>query len=107
MANDEWFPQPYSEQELLSFERLKRAVMSRVLDRAEVLLVDEFPLSPDRTTELTQEEWNRAKEAVRASPAARAAYREHLERMVSDQIDGMIKSDKQELGSLGVAEKSL
>ena len=107
MANDQWSPQPYSEQELLSFERLKRAVMSRVLDRAEILLEDEFPLSPDRTTELTREEWNRAKEAVRSSPAARKAYREHLEAMVSDEIDGMIKTDKAELGSLGVAEKSL
>ena len=65
MANDQWLPQPYSEQELLSFERLKRAVMSRVLDRAEILLEDEFPLSPDRTTELTREEWERAKDAVR------------------------------------------
>ncbi|MEJ2740835.1 MAG: hypothetical protein P8105_13600 [Dehalococcoidia bacterium] len=107
MANDQWLPQPYSEQELLSFERLKRAVMSRVLDRAEILLEDEFPLSPDRTTELTREEWERAKDAVRASPAARKAYREHLEAMVSDQIDGMIKTDRAELGSLGVAEKSL
>jgi hypothetical protein len=107
MANDEWLPQPYSEQELLSFERLKRAVMGRVLDRAEILLVDEFPLSPDRTAQLTKEEWNRAKEAVRASPAARKAYREHLEAMVSNEIDGMIKTDKAELHSLGVAEKSL
>jgi hypothetical protein len=107
MTNDNWSPQPYSEQELLSFERLKRAVMGRVLDRAEVLLATEFPLGPDRTQELTREEWERAKESVRNSPAARAAYREHLERMVSDQIDGMIRTDKAELGSLGVAEKSL
>jgi hypothetical protein len=107
MTNDNWLPQPYSEQELLSFERLKRAVMSRVLDRAEFLLLTEFPLSPERTDELTREEWERAKEAVRDSPAARAAYREHLEKMISDKIDGMIRTDKQELGSLGVAEKSL
>ena len=107
MTNENWLPQPYSEQELLSFERLKRAVMNRVLDRAEILLVTEFPLSPDRTQDLTQEEWDRAKEAVRNSPAAREAYREHLERMISDHIDGMIKTDKAELGSLGVAEKSL
>lgn len=107
MTNDKWLPQPYSEQELLSFERLKRAVMGRVLDRAEFLLVSEFPLSPERTDELTKEEWDRAKEAVRNSPAARAAYREHLERMVSEKIDGMIRADKAELGSLGVAEKSL
>lgn len=107
MENDIWSPQPYSEQELLSFERLKRAVMGRVLDRAEVLLATEFPLSQDRTNELTKEEWDRAKEAVRNSPAARAAYREHLERMVSEKIDGLIRTDKAELGSLGVAEKSL
>ena len=68
---------------------------------------EEFPISAERTAELIQEEWQRAKEAVRSSPAAREAFRKHLEGMVSEQIDGHIKTDKAELGAMGVAEKSL
>jgi hypothetical protein len=33
MINDNWSPRPYTDQELLSFDRLRRAVMGRVLDR--------------------------------------------------------------------------
>jgi hypothetical protein len=107
MATDKWSPQPYAEQELLSFDRLKRAVMNRVLDRTETLLGEEFPINPDRTAVLIKEEWQRAKEAVRSSPAARQAFRKHLESVISEQIDTMIKTDKNELGSLGVVEKSI
>lgn len=107
MASDKWSPQPYEEQELLSFDRLKRAVMNRVLDRSEALMVDEFPISADRTAELIKEEWQRAKEAVRSSPAARQAFRKHLEGVISEQVDTMITTDKNELGSLGVVEKSI
>jgi hypothetical protein len=107
MTDEKWSPQPYSEQEFLSFDRLKRAVMNRVLDRSEALMVDEFPITPDRTAELIKEEWQRAKEAIRCSPAARQAFRKHLESVVSEQVDGMIKTDKNELGSMGVVEKSI
>ena len=107
MSDEKWSPQPYTEQELLSFERLKRAVMSRTLDRAELLMGEEFPLSAERTAELIKDEWQRAKEAVRSSPAAREAFRKHLEGIVSDQLDNHIKADKPELGAMGVAEKSL
>jgi hypothetical protein len=107
MASEKWSPQPYTEQEFLSFDRLKRAVMNRVLDRSEALMVDEFPISPERTAELIKDEWHRAKEAIRSSPAARQAFRKHLEGVISEQIDGMIKTDKTELGSLGVVEKSI
>lgn len=105
--DDRWSPQPYSEQELLSFDRLKRAVMNRVLDRAEDFLEEEFPLGNDRTNELVKDEWKRAKEAVRSSPAAREAYRKYLETIVNEQVDGFIKSDKEELGAMGVEEKSI
>ena len=107
MAIDKWSPQSYSEQELLSFDRLKRAVMNRVLDRAESLMGEEFPLSSERVAGLIKEEWMRAKEAVRNSPAAREAFRRHLEGIVSEHLDGFIRTDKNELGSMGVAEKSL
>ena len=107
MVSTNWSPKPYTDQELLSFDRLKRAVMSRVLDRAESLMDEEFPLGPEKTSEITKDEWKRAKEAVRNSPNAREAYRRYLEGSVSDQLDGLIKSDKSELGSMGVAEKSI
>ena len=71
MADENWTPKPYSYEEFLSFDRLKRAVMSRVLDRAEAMMGDEFPLSPDRVNALIREEWQQAKLAVRSSPAAR------------------------------------
>lgn len=107
MTQDSWTPKPYQDQELLSFDRLKRAVMNRVLDRAEGLLEVEFPLSPEKTSDIVKEEWLRAKEAVKSSPAAREAYRKYLEGMIDGEIDGLIKSDKQELSSLGVKEKSI
>jgi len=107
MADDKWSPQPYSHEELLSFDRLKRAVMNRVLDKAESTMGEEFPLSPERVAGLIKEEWQRAKEAVRSSPAAREAFRKYLEGTISSQIEGLIKADKEELGAMGVAEKSL
>ncbi len=107
MADDKWAPQPYSQEEFLSFDRLKRAVMSRALDRAESMMGEEFPLSPERVSGLINDEWQRAKEAVRSSPAAREAFRKYLEGTVGSHLDGLIKADKDELGAMGVAEKSL
>ena len=98
---------PYSFEELISFDRLKRAVTSRVLDRAEEMMGEEFPLSPEMVNKLISEEWKRAKEAVRSSPAAREAFRKYLEGMVSNNLDSLMRSDKDELGAMGVAEKSL
>ncbi len=65
MKDETWAPRPYANEEFLSFDRLKRAVTSRVLDRAERLMGEEFPLSPERIAELTNEEWQRAKEHSR------------------------------------------
>jgi hypothetical protein len=81
--------------------------MNRVLDRAESLMDEEFPLGNDRAAEVVKDEWKRAKEAVRNSPNAREAYRKYLEGMVGEQVDGLIKTDKGELGAMGVMEKSI
>ena len=105
MTEEKWSPQPYSYEELLSFDRLKRAVTNRVLDRVESMM--EFPLSPERIAMLVGDEWQRAKEAVRSSPAAREAFRKYLESILSGKIDELIRADKDELGAMGVAEKSL
>jgi hypothetical protein len=104
---EEWTPKPYANEEFLSFDRLKRAVTSRVLDRAERVMIKEFPLSPDKVNHMTEEEWQRAKEALRLSPGAREAFRKYLESLVNTKVDALIKTDKAELSSMGVAEKSL
>ncbi len=104
---EEWTPRPYANEEFLSFDRLKRAVSSRVLDRAERQMISEFPLSPEKVNQWTEEEWQRAKEALRLSPGAREAFRKYLEALVNTKVDSLIKQDKAELSSLGVAEKSL
>ncbi|HIE16718.1 MAG TPA: hypothetical protein EYP71_00795 [Dehalococcoidia bacterium] len=107
MADEKWSPRPYCNEEFLSFDRLKRAVTSRVLDWAEHIMGEEFPLTPERINELTDAEWKRAKEALRASPGAREAFRKYLEGTVSAKVDSLIKAEKGELGAMGVAEKSL
>ena len=107
MTTERWSPQPYATEELLSFDRIKRAVIGRVVDRAEGLMEEEFPLSPERTSSLISEEWQRVKEAVRSSPLAREAFRKHLESTITGEIDNLVTSDRDELKSLGVVEKSL
>jgi len=99
--------QPYSAEELLSFDRIKRAMTSRVLDRIEELWQGKQPISVEQMNEVIAGEWQRVKDAVRSSPAAREAFRKYLERTVAEQIDKLMKADKAELESLGVVEKSL
>jgi len=99
--------QPYAAEELLSFDRIKRAMTSRVLDRIEDLWQGKQPISVEHMNEVIADEWLKVKEAVRSSPAAREAFRKYLERTISEQIDKLIKGDKAELESLGVVEKSI
>jgi hypothetical protein len=99
--------QPYSPEEILSFDRIRRAMTSRVLDRIELLWEGKQPISVEQVNEVIASEWQRVKDAVRSSPAAREAFRKYLERTVSEQIEKLMKEDKTELESLGVVEKSL
>ena len=99
--------QPYSAEEILSFDRIKRAMTSRVLDRIEDLWQGKQPIGVDQMNEVIADEWQRIKEAVRSSPVARDAFRKYLERTISEQIDKLMKDDRAELESLGVVEKSL
>lgn len=99
--------QAYSWEEVFTFERLKRNMVTRVLDRLEKLSEGNKPVSPDQVTEIVQEEWDKAKMAVRSSPAAREAFRKYLEKTVSEQIDKLIERDRNELQALGVVEKGL
>jgi hypothetical protein len=99
--------QPYSTEEILSFDRIKRAMTSRVLDRIEELWHGKQPIGVEQMNEVIADEWRRVKDAVRSSPAAREAFRKYLERTISEQIDRLMKEDRTELESLGVVEKSL
>jgi hypothetical protein len=99
--------QPYTPEEILSFERIKRAMTARVLDRIEDLWQEKQPISGDQINEIIADEWQKVKEAVRSSPVAREAFRKYLERTISEQISKLVQEDRAELESLGVVEKSL
>ena len=99
--------QPYTPEEILSFERIKRAMTTRVLDRIEDLWQGKQPISGDQINEVIADEWQRVKEAVRSSPVAREAFRKYLESTIAEQINMLLQDDKVELESLGVVERSL
>ena len=99
--------QPYSWEEVFSFDRLKRTMTARVLDRMESIYEGNKPISPEEISEVINKEWQKVKEAVRSSPAAREAFRKYLERTISEDIDKLIQKDKAELESLGVVERGL
>jgi len=107
MATEKWMPPQYTWEEFLSFDRLKRAVTSRVLDWVEHLMETEFPIEQSRIEELVATEWQRAKDMLRSSPQAREAFRKWLEGYVGEHVDRRIKADKSELEQFGVAEKSI
>ena len=98
---------PYTAEEILSFDRIKRAMTSRVSDRIESFWQSKEPLNAEQINEIINDEWQKVKDAVRSSPAAREAFRKYLERTISEQIDKLIQQDKAELESLGVVDKSL
>ena len=107
MATEQWISRPYEDQELLSFDRLRRAVMNRIIERAEALMDVEFPLGQERQDTLVMEEWDRAKIAVRNSPTAKEAYRKYLEQTMGGKLEEHMKRDRDELSAMGVQEKSL
>jgi hypothetical protein len=105
--SEEEVGRPYRWEEVLSFDRLKRAMTGRVLDKVERLWQGNEPISPEQISEAITDEWQKVKDAVRSSPAARDAFRKFLERTVSEEIDKLIQRDKTELESFGVVERSL
>jgi len=107
MANDQYASRPYEDQELLSIDRLRRAVMNRIIERAEALMDEEFPLQDERLQELFVDEWKRAMIAVRNSPQAKEAYKKWLESKMIGMLDAQIKEDREQLNSMGVQDKSL
>jgi hypothetical protein len=107
MAIEQDVSRPYEDQELLSIDRLKRAVMNRIIDRAEALMDEEFPLKDETLGQLFVDEWKRAMQAVRNSPQAKEAYKKWLESKMVGMLDAQIKEDRDDLNRMGVQEKSM
>ena len=107
MANAGYTSRSYEDQELLSIDRLKRAVMNRIIERAEALMDEEFPLKDERLEQLFIDEWHQAMIAVRNSPQAKEAYKKWLESKMVGMLDSQIKEDREQLNSMGVQDKSL
>lgn len=97
----------YTWEEIFSFDRLKRAMTARALNRIEQMWQGNEPISPEQISEVINDEWQKVKQAVRSSPAAREAFRKYLEHTVAEEVDKLIQKGKAELESLGVIERSL
>jgi len=97
----------YTWEEIFSFDRLKRAMTARALDRIEQMWQGNEAISPEQISEVINDEWQKVKQAVRSSPAAREAFRKYLEHTVSEEVDKLIQKGRAELESLGVVERSL
>lgn len=98
---------PYTWEEVFSFDRLKRTMVSRVLENVEEMCEGSEPITPDQINKVIKDEWDDVKKAVRSSPAARESFRKYLEKTVSEKVDTLIQQDKSELESLGVIERGL
>lgn len=98
---------PYTWEEVFSFDRLKRTMVSRVLENVEAMCEGNEPVTPDEINKVIKDEWEDVKRAVRSSPAARESFRKYLEKTVSEKVDTLIQQDRSELESLGVVERSL
>ncbi len=98
---------PYSWEEVFSFDRLKRTMVSRVLESVETMVEGNEPITPEQISQIINDEWDQVKKAVRSSPAARESFRKYLEKTVAEQVETLIDQDKSELESLGVIERGL
>ena len=96
---------PYEAEEVLSLDRIKRAVASRVTEAAEASLKQGVPFDVGNLAELTENELESIKEAIQSSEAAKEKAREYMQSKVSEIVDGFINKHKAELEALGVPEK--
>jgi predicted GIY-YIG superfamily endonuclease len=106
---NEWQPEEYSNEEILSLDRLKRAVVNRVRKRALAMTEDgeEYTLGQEQTNLIIQEEWTRAKEAVRSSRAAKETMKKDWDAFVDSEVTKLVRAEKDDLSSMGVLEKSI
>ena len=99
--------QSYEPEEVLSYDRMKRAVMKRILNRAAQELEVGFTMDKDRLAEWTADEWAAAKQFVRFSSDSTGHLSEYARQQISKMVQDMIESDKAELESLGVQDTAL
>ena len=85
---------PYAGEELLTFDRIKRAVTKRAVDAAEIMITAGTPLDRQKLAELTASEWKAAKEAVRTSPIAKEAAKERMRNRVHSMLDGVVDAEQ-------------
>lgn len=84
----------YAGEELLTFDRLKRAVTKRVADAAELMVQKGAPLDRQKLAELTTAEWLEAKEALRTSPIAREKAKERMRTLVHSMLDDVVAAEQ-------------
>jgi hypothetical protein len=96
--------QPYAAEEVLTFDRMRRAVTRRVMDAVDRGLKEGALLSRDRLRELTDQEWQRAKQAVWSSYDPSGKRLEYIRTQVSQLLREMMESDRAELTSMGVQD---
>lgn len=84
----------YAVEELLTFERLKRAVTKRAADEAGLMIQKGTPLDRQKLAELTAREWKAAKDAVRASPIAKEKAKERMRTLVHSMLDDVVETEQ-------------
>ncbi|MFC1919580.1 hypothetical protein ACFLWX_02170 [Chloroflexota bacterium] len=98
---------PYATEEVLSFYRMKRAVVRRVVEMAEKELEEGIPLDRDKLEQLTIEEWKAAKDAAWSSFDLSGKRLEYVKHNISQLLRGIIEEDRAELEALGVQDTPL
>ncbi|MEW6034610.1 MAG: hypothetical protein AB1603_07130 [Chloroflexota bacterium] len=86
----------YKLHELLTLGRIRRAVRRRVMAKAESMAMPGVPLDRAKLEELTEQEWQELKAAVKSSPMAKEAAREQIRHTVSSILDDVAKADKEQ-----------
>ncbi len=98
---------PYAGEEVLTFDRIRRAIINRVVESAEQALEQGTPLNRQHLAAAVADEWKAAKDAVRSSPTAKEKARERIRQAISGILDSHVTSDRSELESLGVQDKTV
>ena len=94
----------YAPEEILSFDRMKRAVVSRIVETASRQMEAGVPLDRDKLLEMATDEWKAAKDFVRFSFNSTGKLREYARQQVSQLVQDMIEADRAELEALGVRD---
>ena len=94
----------YTPEEILTFGRMKRAVVNRIVETASRQMESGVPLDKDKLLELATDEWKVAKDFVRFSFDSTGKLREYARQQVSHLLQDMIEADKAELEALGVQD---